>query len=188
MTRTNTVSIRPDTLATQNTSCSSYPQILPADTPSKHVFILVPASGKLQVCSLQAGRMPPYWHTRVSLLLLFDLYDTQVSGASLQLRCLRGDCLFRLLQVTLVGPLRSQHTRLVALGILLCSRSLDAMQRRLRCNCPANIGVFASTIVVLPPGSAPTPSLLPDSASRCTSCSLPVCCRDWKLAALETRV
>jgi hypothetical protein len=33
MTRTNTVDIRSDTLATQNTSCSSYPQLLPADYP-----------------------------------------------------------------------------------------------------------------------------------------------------------
>lgn len=39
MTRTNTVSIRSDILATQNTSCSSYPQILPGNYPGKHVFI-----------------------------------------------------------------------------------------------------------------------------------------------------
>lgn len=39
MTRTNTVNIRSDILATQNTSCSSYPQILPGNYPGKHVFI-----------------------------------------------------------------------------------------------------------------------------------------------------
>lgn len=42
------------------------------------------------------------------------------------------------------------------------------MQRRLRCNCPADIGGFASTLVVLRPGSAPTLSPLPDNASGCT--------------------
>lgn len=39
MTRSNIASIRSDTLATQNTSCGSYPQT-PGGTPCKHVFIL----------------------------------------------------------------------------------------------------------------------------------------------------
>ena len=73
MTRTNTVSIRSDTLATQNTSCRQ----LSANTPGRHPLktrfhLAVPASGELQVCSFHAGRMPPYSHTRVFLLRLFD--------------------------------------------------------------------------------------------------------------------
>jgi hypothetical protein len=43
--------------------------------------------------------MPPYSHTRVPLVLLFDLCDIQVSSVKLQLRCLRGDCFLRLLPV-----------------------------------------------------------------------------------------